>query len=280
MRITAGLACTLLALALPASASAVVGGTAAKAGSYPFVVAVGDAQGPDCGGSLIAPDVVLTAAHCIVGHVSEPGELRVLVGSHAISADLPAEEAAGHALRVTAVYVHPKFSAATMHYDAALLILERPVTGARIVALAAVSPLAGSQATAAGWGRTRAGGATSPGSLRSVGLVIGTARACARGNAELGSYFAPTMLCASAPGRDTCSGDSGGPLLATSNGRLELVGITSFGFGCAEAAHPGVYTRVPAIRGWALALLARSRAASARLAALAAATAAAAVPAA
>lgn len=276
MRIALGLACSLLALALPASASAIVGGKAVRAGGYPFVVAVGDTLGPDCGGTLISPTVVLTAAHCIVGHVSAPGELRILAGSRAISADLPAEEAAGHVVGVTAIYVHPKFSARTMHYDAALLILARPVTGVRTVPLASVSPLAGSKVSAAGWGMTRAGGATSPGRLLSVGLEVGTARACARGNAALGSYFAPTMLCASNPGRDTCSGDSGGPLVATSNGRLELVGITSLGFGCAEAAHPGVYTRVSAIRGWALAQLARSAAATSRLAALAAATAAAA----
>jgi trypsin len=269
MRIALSLACTVIALALPASAAAVVGGTAVHPGSYPFVVAVGDTQGPDCGGTLIAPAVVLTAAHCVVGHVGRPGELRVLAGSHAISADLAAEEAAGHAVGVTAIYVHPKFSPETMHYDAALLILARPVTGVRTVPLASVSPLAGSKVSAAGWGKTQAGGATSPGGLRSVGLEIGTERACAHGNAALGSYFAPTMLCASNPGRDTCSGDSGGPLVATSNGRLELVGITSFGFGCAQAAHPGVYTRVSAIRAWALAQLARSAAAGARLAALA-----------
>jgi len=278
MRIVATLACSLLALALPASASAIVGGTAVGAGSYPFVVAVGDTLGPDCGGTLITPTVVLTAAHCIVGHVGSPADLRVLAGSRAISADLPAEEAAGHVVGVTAVYVHPKFSAATMHYDAALLILARPVTGVRTVPLASVSPPAGSQVSAAGWGMTRAGGATSPGRLLSVGLEVGTARACARGNAALGTYFAPTMLCASNPGRDTCSGDSGGPLVARDNGRVELVGITSFGFGCAEAAHPGVYTRVSAIRGWALAQLARSAAATERLAALADATAAAVSP--
>lgn len=276
MRKELGLACTLLALALPAPASAIVGGTAVHPGSYPYVVAVGDASGPDCGGALIAPSVVLTAAHCIVGHVGGAGEVRVLAGSHAISADLAAEEASGHAVRVTAVYVHPKFSVGTMRYDAALLMLARPVTGVRTVALAAASPLAGSRVSAAGWGRTRAGGATSPGQLRSVALVVGTVRACARGNAAIGSYFAPSMLCAAAPGRDTCSGDSGGPLVARSGGRLELVGITSFGFGCAQAAHPGVYTRVSAIRGWALAQIARSGAATARLAALADATAAAA----
>ena len=60
------------------------------------------------------------------------------------------------------------------------------------------------------------------------------------------------MMCASNPGQDTCSGDSGGPLVGTSDGHTVLVGITSFGFGCAKDGHPGVYTRVTAIRAWTL----------------------------
>ena len=171
MRIVATLACSLLALALPASASAIVGGTAVGAGSYPFVVAVGDTLGPDCGGTLITPTVVLTAAHCIVGHVGSPADLRVLAGSRAISADLPAEEADGHVVGVTAVYVHPKFSAATMHYDAALLILARPVTGVRTVPLASVSPPAGSTPLSERLFTTTSGCPSSPTSSRATSPV-------------------------------------------------------------------------------------------------------------
>ena len=261
MRIKLGLACALVALAVPAPASAVVGGTAVRAGGYAFVVAVGDSRGPDCGGTLIAPSVVLTAAHCVAG-VDDPAALHILAGSHSLRGGL------GHAIGVSAIYVHPKFALATMRYDAALLILEHAVTGVRPIALAASSPLAGTTVGAAGWGRTEQRGPTSPDQLRSVVLEVGTAQSCTRGNAELGMYYAPSMLCASNPGRDTCSGDSGGPLVATSHGRLALVGITSFGLGCARSGHPGVYTRVAAIRGWALAQLARSSAAAARLASL------------
>lgn len=262
------IACSLVALALPASASAVVGGNAVRTGAYPFVVAVGDGEGPMCGGTLIAPSVVLTAAHCVAGLVGQPGQVQVLAGSTRISADLAEEAAAGHLVQVTAVYVHPKFSPRSMHYDAALLILARPVSGVRTLSLATSSPLAGSTVSAAGWGETRQGGPTSPGHLRSVSLKVGTTQACRRGNAVLGDYFAPSMLCAGNPGRDTCSGDSGGPLVGQSDGHLALVGITSFGVGCARSGHPGVYTRAAAIRGWVLAQVARAGAASARLAQL------------
>jgi trypsin len=267
MRIELSLACALVALVVPASASAVVGGTAVPSGGYAFVVAVGDSKGPDCGGTLIAPSVVLTAAHCVAG-ITDPAALHVLAGSHSISGDLARQEAAGHAIGVSAIYVHPKFTVETMRYDAALLILEHPVAGVRPLALAASSPPAGAAVSAAGWGETEQDGAPSPDHLRSVALEVGTTQSCKRGNAVLGTYFAPSMLCAGSPGRDTCSGDSGGPLVATSHGRLALVGITSFGLGCARIGHPGVYTRVSAIRGWARAQLARARAAAARLAAL------------
>jgi trypsin len=242
--------CSLAALALPAPAYAVVGGKSVQSGRFPYAVAVGDAKGADCGGTLIAPSVVLTAAHCVVEDVAEPGKLRVLAGTATISGHDP--------LRVTAVYVHPLFRPATMHYDAALLFLEHPVTGVRTIALAQTSPLEGASVTAAGWGETREDATTLPDHLRSVVLQVAGKRACGRGNKISGGYFTPSMMCAGNPGRDTCAGDSGGPLVGMSNGHLVLVGITSFGFGCARAAHPGVYTRVPSIRGWALGQIART----------------------
>lgn len=242
--------CSLLALALPAPAYAVVGGKSVKSGHFSFAVAVGDTRGADCGGTLVAASVVLTAAHCVAENAEKPWKLRVDAGSTTIGSE--------PALRVTAVYVHPLFRAATMRYDAALLVLERPVTGVRTIAMADTSPLAGATVTAAGWGETSEDATSLPDHLRSVTLKVAAKPACSRGNEIAGGYFPPSMMCASNPGRDTCSGDSGGPLVATSNGHLVLVGITSFGIGCARAEHPGVYTRVPSIRGWALGQIARS----------------------
>jgi secreted trypsin-like serine protease len=246
----------LLALALPAQVLAVVGGNAVHPGGYPYVVAVGDTSGAYCGGTLIAPDVVLTAAHCITGKPTSLQRLRVLAGSPVVRTDLARADGV-HVLGVTAVYVHPKFSEQSMHYDAALLILDHAVAGVRTLPLAGVSPRAGSTVSAAGWGATHERGTSARGHLRSVVLKLATTSACTRGNAIVGRYFAPSMMCAGNPGRDTCSGDSGGPLVGSVAGRTALVGITSFGYGCAEEAHPGVYTRVSAIRAWALAQLGR-----------------------
>jgi trypsin len=114
------------------------------------------------------------------------------------------------------------------------------------------SPAAGTIVSAAGWGETAERNSAVPDHLRRVALTIAATRACKRGSATPAAYDTPSMLCASGPGRDTCAGDSGGPLVGTVAGQPVLVGITSFGYGCARIGHPGVYTRVSAIRGWAL----------------------------
>jgi len=232
----------------------VVGGTSAKSGAFGFTVAVGDTGGSFCGETLIAPRVMLTAAHCLTERRTPLASLRVLVGMPNIGGDAAAHDA-GHVLGASAVVLHPKFSQQSMHYDAALIVLDRAVEGVPVVALAESSPVAGARVTAAGWGKTGEGSTRLPSRLRSVTLEVGTTSACRHGNAALGEYFAPSMLCASMPGRDTCAGDSGGPLVASSGGHAVLVGITSFGLGCARSGHPGVYTRASAIRAWTVAQL-------------------------
>ena len=203
--------CSFVALALPAPAYAVVGGQSVQSGRYSFVVAVGDAKGSDCGGTLIAPSVVLTAAHCVDENAGDPAKLRVVVGSPTINSAPTVMSDCG--------LPHPLFRADTMHYDAALLILEHPVTGVRTIEMADSSPLAGATVSAAGWGETTEHAATLPDHLRSVVLEVATKRACGRGNSRIpGGYFTPSMMCAGNPGRDTCSGDSGGPLVGTSHG--------------------------------------------------------------
>ena len=144
-------ACSIVALALPAHASAVVGGTAVEKGTYSYVVAVGDGAGAYCGGTLIAPRVVLTAAHCITERRTALTRLRVLVGSASIRANLSVPDA-GHVVGVSAVAVHPKFSEQSMRYDAALVILDRAITNVAGLPLADHSPAAGTIVSAAGWG--------------------------------------------------------------------------------------------------------------------------------
>jgi hypothetical protein len=175
MRTLLTIACALVALACPAAASAVVGGTAVKPGSYPFVVTVGDTAAFTCGGTLIAPTAVLTAAHCLTDRRTAMAQLRV--------------SDATRTLGVTAVVLHPKFDEASMHYDAALLILDQPLDGVPTLSMADSSPRAGTTVSAAGWGKTREGAARTPGELRSVILKVRPTSACSRGNTSFGPYF-------------------------------------------------------------------------------------------
>ena len=195
MRVTLSLVCALAALALPAPAFAVVGGAAVHSGAYPFVVAVGNTDGTYCGGTLIAPNVVLTAAHCITGRPTTLQHLRVLVGSPRLRADLATPDGV-HVLGVSAVYVHPKFSEATMRYDAALLTLDHSISGranARTGRFVAARRLDGERG---GLGRDERGwrrDAHAPAQRRPEGRHV-AARAH-RGNADEGRVLRARACC-------------------------------------------------------------------------------------
>jgi secreted trypsin-like serine protease len=250
----------LAALAAGAGpAQAVVGGTAAAPGSYPYVaqVLVGGAFG--CTGTLVAPRWVLTAGHCgsITGSLSEglapspvawPAEAYdVRLGS--VYADgHGAEDHAVAQVRVDTDYLPTNGTG----NDVTLLELDTPsrIAPMKIVAVGErESWRPGVLATIAGFGTTSQDASQAPAQMQVAQVPITTDAYCAaayKGGLDLaaddGSFDPATMLCAGYPqgGTDTCQGDSGGPLLVA--GRL--VGATSFGNGCAKPGKPGVYARV------------------------------------
>ncbi|MCX4746473.1 serine protease [Kitasatospora sp. NBC_01287] len=233
----------------------IVGGWADTAVQRPWMVAVasraqfGDARsGQFCGGTLVTPTKVVTAAHCFYdereGRPTKRPGLAVIVGR----TDLTGQD--GVEVPVTNVWIHPQYSYLQNMQDVAVLTLAAPQDPRGVLPMVGqdeTAPYAaGTRAQVYGWGDT-SGRATYANTLHGVDVPIVADAVCARdypGGSD-GAFDARGMVCAgeSEGGKDACQGDSGGPLVV--NGRL--VGVVSWGAGCAEAGHPGVYTRLAAV---------------------------------
>lgn len=220
----------------------IVGGTFVVPKEFPYFV-----QGFGCGATLVHDDVVLTAAHCEGAFFD-----KVLVGPTVI--DKVTGPAQYRTVRSKMV-VHPKFSFDTMKWDFMMFKID-PVTKVGLktalankrvtLNAASTSPQTNETLTVIGFGAIRENGPQSN-RLRKVNVNVIDFATC---DADYkGDIFDQTMLCAGVPGggKDSCQGDSGGPILAANH---ELVGVVSWGIGCARAGYPGVYSRVSAAAPW------------------------------
>jgi len=215
------------------TADAIVGGTPARISDTPWVVAVTTTDGQlICGGALVAPDKVVTAAHCVtlkgvVGkNLRAPEQLRVVAGRTDLRLQSEGVEAA-----VASVWRHPEYREVVQGDDVAVLTLGRALPYRTI-------PLgeAGDEGVVLGYGRT-AENAPPAMTLRKVTVPILSDQECEQ---KEPAFRPGPMLCAGRGGRDACTGDSGGPLVV----RGRLAGVVSFGRGCARPDEPGVYTRL------------------------------------
>jgi secreted trypsin-like serine protease len=233
---------------------AVIGGQAAEAGTFPWMAYILDFRGEEegqCSGTVVAPNLVLTAGHCAEnmqsGVVNEASGYRVTTGN----VDWAAPAAERQESDVTRVIVCSCFDRRTLVGDVALLQLTTPTT-APAVTLGS-SPRVATPATFAGWGKTFPAQEAPMEVLQWAHTVAQGAASCERET----SLFSPASeVCAiDPPERRTgvCEGDSGGPLLTvdpSAVGGMVEVGVASHTSGHCATTSPSVFTRVDAVGAW------------------------------
>lgn len=234
--------------------SEIINGNDGSITDTPWVVFLASAEGSQfCGASLISPTWVLTAAHCLP--TNEEGtavDLVEAVKNQVILNSVSSNPIADDAIyaQIGQVIPHPNYGFDTTDNDLALIELTAAVnlTPVSLVDQGTTVP-DGTYSTVLGWGAVDQLGQNPSGFLLQTDQLIVSAAAC---NAAYGDSITENMICANGYlGRkdisDSCSGDSGGPLIAnTQNGPLQL-GIVSFGGGqfvCGEVDIPGVYANV------------------------------------
>merc|ERR1719369_279277 len=229
--------------------SRIVGGSETEINEYPWMAKFGSFF---CGGTLIASQWILTAAHCITGLAA--GDITMVLGEHDLLSQseslIPRKE-----VSVTTVIGHPdyKWNSSGYFNDIALLKLSEEVD--LNVYIPACLPstsdnFEGKKAWVYGWGATSEGGSTSP-KLLEVEVTVVSNSVCKTAMSQYGYLIDNSMVCAGGEaGKDSCQGDSGGPLTVDVSGQHYLIGDTSFGYGCGREGTYGVYGDVAFFRSW------------------------------
>ncbi|KAG5871978.1 hypothetical protein JTB14_003103 [Gonioctena quinquepunctata] len=239
----------------------------AQFAEYPWMVALiphmgssGSSQRPKCGGALIHPQAVITAAHCVL---KKDDKYIIRAGEWDINRQI--EPHPHQDVAVQNITLHPEFYSGALYNDIAFLYLESPVNIAENVDVLCLPTqnhqqnISIGRCYSTGWGKDRFG---KEGVyhiiLKSVDLPIVPRDTCQNNLREtrLGKRFElhKSFMCAGGEkGKDSCNGDGGSPLVCPiegQQGRYYHAGIVAWGIGCGEENIPGVYTNVASFREW------------------------------
>lgn len=239
---------SIVALSMTVSAFAssvgqlIVGGENAQQGEFPYIVSL-QSSSHFCGGSLIADNWVLTAAHCVSNT-----KMNIVTGLYDQK-----DKAGTETFKAAQIIKHPSYSSSKLDYDYALIKLDGK-SSSKPIAINTVEIEIKEEAipvVVAGWGVTRESSYSLPNILQKVTVPLVSQEIC---NKSYAGKISNNMICAGLPqgGKDSCQGDSGGPLVAFDNTLNEyvLAGVVSWGEGCARANRYGVYSKVNAVTEW------------------------------
>ncbi len=225
------LALSALVALVQAQEPEIVGGQVVEVGKHRYLAGLKESPNSrsSCGGSLIAPNVILTAAHCTGSWLKY-----AVVGTHNLSG-----YSDGVLVAVKEQHKHPDNNRWNMSNDVAILILNASVTGIDPVEVSFERVGANVTTWVRGWGTTSEGGYQSK-ELKEVSIISWD-----NDKVSLSYPLDRTMMAAGGvKGEDSCQGDSGGPLTIETDGKIKLVGVVSWGDGCARENLPGVYGRL------------------------------------
>ncbi|CAL9682615.1 unnamed protein product [Knipowitschia caucasica] len=225
----------------------IVGGEEAWSQSWPWQVSLSFVEMPACGGAILSPLWVISAAHCFKRY-KKASLWTVLAGKHNLD---NLNETRQQVVAVSRIISHTDYNPRTKEHDIALLKLQK-----RLVFNEFVRPIhiwmrslpLFTECTITGWGSSRENGPRMN-KLQEVNVTILPTDVC---NKYYAGQILNTMFCAGKEegGADACQGDSGGPLSCFNGSRYELIGTVSWGVGCGRAKKPGVYTKLQDFVPW------------------------------
>ncbi|XP_014277408.1 venom protease [Halyomorpha halys] len=241
----------------------IVGGQPAELGAWPWIALLGyrtkRLAGPywQCGGTLISERYVLTAAHCIKVPSSQTLYV-VRLGESEL--DNENDGASPVDILVDSAFAHPGYSLTTKLDDIGLVKLQQSAQFNRYIQPICLPNPADMRSESfvryypfvAGWGATSEGRGAASKKLLQIQVPVTDNESCDKVYTPKGARILSKQLCAGYPngGKDACQGDSGGPLMLPKGNVYYLIGVVSFGYGCAQAGFPGVYTRVTSYLDW------------------------------
>ncbi|ANZ09458.1 serine protease [Vibrio parahaemolyticus] len=232
----------------------IIGGEPANTSDWKFIASLVRKGQPTsighfCGGSFLGGKYVLTAAHCVEGLNAD--DLDIVLGLYDQNRESQAQRIA-----VNNIYSHTAYNSHTTNNDIALIELEHSVDSATIeLATPEVldSVRVGDKLHVAGWGNTSTTDRVYPTVLQQVDLEYVDRATCQNLSGNY-SNVSDDGICAGYywGGKDSCQGDSGGPLIVDDNGINKLLGVVSWGDGCAQPNAYGVYANVAHFQhnGW------------------------------